>query len=209
MYRARVSLLLLATFAACSGGCRAKPAGSGETSGRLQPVYDKATGRLTMLTYDSRKRGKIDTWTYMDGPRIVRIEIDGDGDGIVDRWEYYDARQTLEKVGLSRANDGTPDAWAYAAPDGSLARLEISTAQNGKVTRTEFYDHDVITRAEEDTDGDGRIDKWETYRDGAVSMVAFDTTHRGTPDRRLIYQPDGRVRAEVDPTGSGQFVPAK
>jgi hypothetical protein len=64
----------------------------------------------------------------------------------------------------------------------------------------------VIARAEEDTKASGRIDKWETYSDGALTIVAFDDQQRGTPTRRLVYGSDGRVRAEVDPNGTGSFV---
>src|ERR687888_407540 len=88
---------------------------------RLEPVYDQATGKLQLLRYDANGDGKIDTWSYMDGAVIVRIEIDSDGDGTVDRWEHYGADHRLEKVGTSRANDGTEDSWSYAGPDGTVA----------------------------------------------------------------------------------------
>ena len=61
---------------------------------------------------------------------------------------------------------------------------------------------------EEDTDGDSKVDKWETYDNGTLSMMAIDTEQRGVPTRRLVYRPDGTLdRIEVDPTGSGQFQP--
>lgn len=162
----------------------------------VQKIYNKKTGRLERLDYDTRKSGRIDTRCYMDGTRLLRTEIDSDGDGKVDRWEYYDADQKLEKVGISRQNDGIVDAWAYPAPDGTVARREVSTARDGKVTRTEYYEHGVLARAEEDTHAGGRPDKWETYKNGALESVAFDTAHRGTPDRRLTYLPNGKVVAE-------------
>lgn len=63
-----------------------------------------------------------------------------------------------------------------------------------------------MTRVEEDTDGNGAIDKWETYSGGALAVLALDTTGRGTPDRRLIYRPDGSLdRIEADPSGTGRF----
>jgi hypothetical protein len=46
----------------------------------------------------------------MDGSRVVKIEIDKDQDGKVDRWEYYGAYQKFEKGGISRAGDGKKDA---------------------------------------------------------------------------------------------------
>jgi hypothetical protein len=86
--------------------------------------------------------------------------------------------------------------------------MEISTKRDGKVTRTEFYEGGVISRAQEDTKGSGRVDKWETYRSGSLAIVAFDDQQRGAPTRRLVYGLDGTVRAEVDPNGTGSFVAA-
>jgi hypothetical protein len=175
---------------------------------RIEPVYDKETGKLQLLKYDAHGDGKVDTWSYMDGARIVRIEIDKDGDGKIDRWEYYGPDQKLQKIGVSRANDGKPDTWSYLGPDGSVARIEIATPKTGKVTRTEYYEHSMLVRAEEDSDGDGKIDKWETYDGDHLATVAFDTTHRGFPDRRLIYGPGGTASVETDPAGTGKFAPA-
>jgi hypothetical protein len=184
-------------------GCRSR-----ETP-KIEPVYDKLTGKLQLLKYDSNGNGKVDTWSYMDGTRVLRIEIDQDEDGKIDRWEYYDANQKLEKTGTSRANDGKEDAWSYAGPDGAIVRIDVSTKRDGRVTRTEYYEKGALVRAEEDSDEDGKLDKWETYEAGRLTSVAFDTVHRGTPDRRLIYGADGSARLEVDPAGDGHFVAAK
>jgi len=183
-----------------------------EAKKRIAPVYDEKTGRLKLLKYDANGNGVVDTWSYMDGARVVRIEIDKDEDGKIERWEYYDANQKIEKVGISRQNDGKEDAWQYFAPDGSVAKLEISTRRDGKVTRVEHYEKGQLVSAEEATDADGKadgkIDKWETYDGERLASVAFDTLHRGTPDRRLVYGADGTVRAEVDLNGTGQFTAA-
>jgi hypothetical protein len=174
---------------------------------RIAPEYDK-TGKLQLLKYDSDGNGKVDTWSYMDGARVVRIEIDKNEDGKIERWEYYGPDQKLGKVGFSRSNDGKEDAWSFAAPDGTVARIEVSTHRDGKVDRVEHYDHDVLVRAEEDTDRDGTLDKWEVYEGARLASVSFDTLHRGTPDRRLTYGKDGGALLEVDPKGDGHFVPA-
>jgi hypothetical protein len=173
---------------------------------RITPEYDQS-GKLQLLKYDSKGNGQVDTWSYMDGARIVRIEIDKDGNGTIDRWEYYDANQKIEKIGLSRLNDGKADAWSFAGPDGAIARIEVSTHRDGTIDRIEYFEHDVMVRAEEDGDGDGRPDKWETYDAGRLASVAFDTTHRGTADRRLTYGPHGATTMEVDPDGSGHYLP--
>ncbi|MBI3401331.1 MAG: hypothetical protein HY048_07895 [Acidobacteria bacterium] len=176
---------------------------------RIEPVYDQKTGKLQLLKYDSNGNGKFDTWSYMDGARVVRIEIDTDEDGKIDRWEYYGPDQTLEKVGTSRTNSGKPDAWTYTGARGSTVRVDVDTKGDGKVTRIEHYERDLLVSAEEDSDEDGKIDKWETYEDERLVSVAFDTQHRGTPDRRLIYTADGNARLEIDQRGDGHFVPAE
>src|SRR3954452_2373824 len=75
------------------------------------PTYDKTTGKLTELTYDRNKNGRVDTWTDMDGTRPLRTRIDLDEDGKLDRWEYYDDKGALLRVGFSRKRDGKVDAW--------------------------------------------------------------------------------------------------
>jgi hypothetical protein len=202
MHLNREALLSLVFAAAVAAGCGSA---GGDAAKRIQPVYDQKTGKLELLKYDSDGDGRVDTWSYMDGARIVRIEIDKDGDGKIDRWEYYGADQKLEKVGLSRSNDGKEDAWTYQAPDGTVARIEVSTRRDGKVTRIERYQHDELVGTEEDVDGDGAPDKWETYAAGRLTSVAFDTAHRGKADRRLVYGVDGSAQLEVDASGTGRF----
>ena len=153
-------------------GCReARP------DARMQATYDHI-GKLRLLTYDSNGNGKPDTWSHMDGTRVVRVEIDKNEDGVIERREYYDASQALEKV-------------------------EASTRPDGKVTRTEFYDGGALARAEEDIDGNGAVDRWETYANGLVRSVAFDTEGTGRPTRRLVYGRDGQLVRDRDGRGPG------
>ena len=185
-----------------SAGCGAPAGDAPSTSletGRVEPVYDEATGRLQLLRYDANGDGTIDTWSYMDGARVVRIELDPDQNNIIDRWEYYRPDRTIEKVGTSRAGDNTPDSWAFLDQNGAMTRLELSTRRNGTVDRVEYYERGSRVRAEEDTNADGRIDKWETYDGSRLASVALDTRQRGTPDRRVIYAQDGTVRLEDVP----------
>ena len=165
----RIGFLLLAG-AMTGSGCGTAP---DETS-RIEGVYDQTTGRLELLKYDADGDGTVDTWSYMDGARVLRIELDGDQDNRIDRWEYYGPDQQIEKIGLSTKSDGTAD-------------------------RFEYYENGTLTRVEVDTSGDGRIDKWEVYDGSRLASVAFDTTQRGSPDRRVVYGPDGSARLELLP----------
>jgi len=174
-----IIVAVLSSLTACSGAPEDR---------RIQAEYDKKTGKLSQLTVDAEKDGKPNINSYMDGTTFVRIEIDANEDGKIDRWEYYGPSQKLERVGFSRADDGNVDAWAVQGPDGAVAKVEISTKRDGKVNRTELYEKGSITRAEEDTDADGRVDKWEQYESGALVSVSFDTTKSGRPTTTIDYR---------------------
>jgi hypothetical protein len=173
--------------------------------------YDRATGRLTELTSDTNRNGRIDTWTEMDGSRPVRSRADRNEDGRLDRWEYYDATGRLVKVGLSRADDGTPDAWAFAGSDGRIERIEVSSVRDeAKIDRWEHYQatgggDGVLMRVEEDTNRDGRKDKWERYEGGVLAIAEFDGDGDGRPDRRLTYRGADLISIEHTPDASGRY----
>jgi hypothetical protein len=212
-----------AVAALAAAAALASPACSNPERDRLAATtkasYDKTTGRLTELTFDANKNGRIDTWTEMDGSRAVRARIDDDEDGRVDRWEYYDAAGKLARVGFSRAKADKPDAWAYPTPDGSrVERIEVSsTADDTRIDRWEHYDTTgsiaavsgggagQLTRLEEDTNRDGRADKWERYEGGLVKTAEFDENGDGNPDRRLTYAGAELVSIEMAPDGRGGY----
>lgn len=176
--------------------------------------YDPSTGRLKELTYDANKNGRIDTWTDMDGTRPLRARIDRNEDGKLDRWEYYDDKGQLSKVGFSRSDDGKPDAWAFAGPDGKVVRIEISSVKDEtKIDRWERYEPKgdspevvgALLAADEDTNHDGKRDKWETYEAGALKTAAFDENHDGRPDRQLTYAAGTLTLIESEPDASGRY----
>ena len=206
------AVLIAAAVAVCLSGC------SDPEKERIKettkPTYDKTTGKLTELTFDRNKNGKIDTWTDMDGTRPLRSRSDLDEDGKLDRWEYYDEKGQLAKVGFSRADDGTPDAWAFAGQDGKVVRIEISSVKDEtKIDRWERYEPrgdspegvGALLAADEDTNHDGKRDKWETYEGGTLKTAAFDEDHDGRPDRRLTYAAGTLTLIESEPDASGSY----
>src|SRR5689334_8517191 len=160
-----VGILVSMSVLAFAQSCRRRDGAISQTKA-LEPVYNKKTGRLEQLKYDSDGDGKFDTFSYMDGSTILRIEIDRDEDGKIDRWEYYGPGKVLERVALSRAQNGVADTWQYFDATGSIRRVEMGEQirpDKVRLERIEYYDKGAMVRAEEDTDHDGRIDKWETY----------------------------------------------
>ncbi|HEY6361914.1 MAG TPA: hypothetical protein VIX63_12455 [Vicinamibacterales bacterium] len=189
-------LMFLAVFGA---GCT--PGG-----GRPKAEYDE-TGRLRRLTFDVTGNGRHDAVSVMDGSRVRHIELDANEDGRVDRWDFYREGRTLDKVGFSTRNNGVMDAQAFYNGDGTIERIEVSATGGGSFNRVEFYTAGVLVRSEEDTNGDHRPDKWETYRPNrggapgeppyAITSVAFDDTGSGSPHRRVMF-PNASTRAPVE-----------
>lgn len=190
-----------------------------------QASYDLTTGKLAEITYDQNKNGRIDTWTKMNGSVPVSSELDTNEDGKIDRWETYGPDGQLVRVDWERAPvpgpanpvvtfTGKPNATAYIGAGGAVERIEYyeTSGVTGQrdVTRREFYTAaKALARAEEDTDGDGVIDRFETYVDGALRTVEFDEKkpYDGKPDRRLTYSPDGAlVLIETEPDGRGGYL---
>lgn len=199
----RDATVFLCALAALSVAC--STSSTPDTAG-ITPTYDKTSGRLTELAYDSNHNGKMDTWTEMNGARPLRSRIDSNEDGRIDRWESYDDQGKLVKVGYSRRDDGKPDAWAFVGPDGKPQRIEIaSTGDERKIDRWEHYDKDALTSAEEDTNHDGKPDKWESYEAGTLTSVSFDENGDGKPDRRLTYADGVLTAIETNPDGSGIY----
>jgi hypothetical protein len=78
-----------------SGGPHGDRAGSDQ---RVRREYDPATGKLTMVAFAGDGSLRIDHWCYMDGERLLRMDVDDDRDGAVDRREYYGLDERLERT---------------------------------------------------------------------------------------------------------------
>ena len=154
----------------------------------VRAVVEERTGRVVELQLSRDVDGAPPTRALLDEDGRVRLGRDLDGDGAIDRWEYYAdvgqlERQQIEKVGFSLAGDQVVDAWAFHDDDGRVKRVEVSTNRDGIIDRWEHYENGLMLRVEADTDGDNRIDSWSTYVDGILSTTASDEDRDGRPDR--------------------------
>jgi hypothetical protein len=198
-----VAVVSLPCMSACEQGANAR---------RTVPSYDTYSSRLVQLSADQNGDGRLDQWTYMDGAKVFRGEADRDGDGRIDRWEYFAEDSSLIKVGGASRGDGVEDMWTDPAPaSGAELHIARSLQRDRRADRHEYFRGDVLVRVEEDTNADGRIDKWDRYEGAVLREVAFDTTFSsGRPDRRLRYDARGQFAAvESDPDGDGHFTPVQ
>jgi len=170
--------------------------------------YDQATARLLLLSADQNGDGVLDQWTYMNGNFPLRGEADTDGDGRIDRWEYFDGNAQLTMVGSSSRNDGNEDTITYVAAQDGLKRVDLSRGRDRCFDRRELYRDAQLAQVIEDSNCDGRPDKWERYEGGILREAAFDTSfHEGRPDTRMVFDEQGRYTAiEQDLERDGSFV---
>lgn len=203
MRATRVSGGLVVLSGIVLGGCV-----EGAAARRIVPSYDPFTRRLVQMSADQNGDGRFDQWTFLDGNRPLRGESDSDGDDRIDRWEYFDTGSVLVSVGTSSLNDGIEDTWTFAATTAQgETRIVRSRKRDRQLDRVEFVRGAELVRTEDDTNGDGRPDRWDRYEGNVLREAAFDTTlQRGRPDRRLVYDAAGRFAAiEADPDGDGTF----
>lgn len=193
-------------FLALLNGCSTSQPAQGVVAG-----YDDYSRRLLQLSADQNGDGRLDQWTYLDGNRPLRGEADVDGDGRVDRWEYFAADGTLSTIGSSSRNDGVEDTWTSTAVTAAgETHVATSTRRDRVRDRHTYYKGDSLVRIEEDTNGDGLIDKWDRYEGAVLREVSFDVSlSRGRADRRALYDARGRfIGVAIDPEGDGTFVSA-
>jgi hypothetical protein len=179
---------LLVLLMVTAAGCSMAPRATG--------VYAPDTRVLVRVDYDYDGNGRIDVRTYMREGTPTRLEGDTNGDGLVDRWEYYDASGALLRIGGSSEGDGREDTWVQTL--GEERYVEISTRRDGTVDRREVYRGDQLVRTESDTNHDGLSDLWQRFDRGAVTELLLDDTRRdGRPTRRVVYGASGVARVEV------------
>ena len=219
-----VSLALGLVVISFSVSCSDPNGDAARVKATTQASYDYQSGKLSEITYDQNKNGRIDTWTKMNGSLAVSSRLDTNEDGKLDRWETYGPDGRLTKVDFERAPPrdpahpnpvyiGQPNATAFIAADGSIERIEyfeLSPAGQRDVLLREFYNAaKVLTRTEEDSDGDGLMDLFQTFVDGVLRTTEFDEKKPldGKPDRRMTYSPQGvPVLIETEPNGNGGYL---
>ena len=79
--------------------------------------------------------------------------------------------------------DGVPDLWIYYNP--------AKPAE--------------IVRQEEDTNGDGQVDTWSTFKGGKLARREVDTNGDAAPDVLFVYEKEMIAREERDERGDGRL----
>ncbi len=112
----------------------------------------------------------MNTWSYFKDGKLVRREVDTQGNGRPDTVFYYDgdhiAREERDETGEGRMT--------YRAfyQNGRIVRVEKDTHRKGRMDLWIDYDPsqpgEVIAKEERDLNGDGVVDLWTHYEEGRV-----------------------------------------
>ena len=65
---------------------------------RVSRAYNPATGKLTLVAYAADGSLRLDHLCYMDGERLLRMDVDDNAHGAVERREYYGPGERLERT---------------------------------------------------------------------------------------------------------------
>lgn len=156
-------------------------------------------GRLVQLNLDSDRDGKPDVFAYYtDSKTPDRVEIDGNHDGRIDRWESYDREGALVRYSLSSDGRRRDRTFVLDPQTGRAHRIESDADGDGRPERVEIFDAGGLARAEIDSNADGKTDRVQEWKAGRLTREEIDRNGDGSPDIRLIHDGAGAIsRVEV------------
>lgn len=193
--RVYVVILGLSGLVGCSGDEAAKKPITVEPLGKTpyvpEPIRPARGKDEKVKEVDVNRDYKPDLWTYtVEGKnaegqsveRVVRKEIDLNGDGTVDMTQYYDAREEKVRESLDQDFDGKVDSVLFFEK-GVNIRTERDVDGNGQADVWLYYEKGKLARKERDTNADGKVDKWEYWEGGQVDRIGDDMDGDGNVDR--------------------------
>src|SRR5260370_86419 len=127
------AVLVVCAVGCSSGKSATRPDSQSASSSDWKQLHADRQSNEQVTEYDTNHDGKPDIWQYTvkaksaDGKeynRLVRKELDLNGDGKVDIVRYYGEEGQLEKEALDLDFDGKVDQWNYYQ-NGVIVRKEI------------------------------------------------------------------------------------
>ncbi len=140
----------------------------------LRYLYNDSNRVLKQIQVRRVVDGEVKTvGLHLDSTGVARLDAPG-------RSVARDGSSGGVKVGFSLRGNGVIDAWEYRDAKGQLTKIEVSRRQDGNVDRWEYYENDQLARVEEDENRDGKPDRWLTYEAG---ILVGESRNKGGGDR--------------------------
>jgi hypothetical protein len=167
------------------------------------------TGKLRIAYYylgaDPQRPTKLEMFS-VDG-KLVEQWIDNNGDYIFDQYNRWDAHQHLLIAGADTKKQGFIDLYVVYRGSKKVFQRWYDLNGDGVIEKIETYNVDgVRVIIEEDTNGDGLIDKKAFYdATGTLRWEQFDTDGDGIFDTFKSYTETGKfARTGVDTNGDSR-----
>jgi len=121
--------------------------------------------------------------TFNEKEKIIRIEIDKNGDKGADMIQHFDGNQKLTHIEHDTDQNRKTDRWDYYS-DKKLIRVEFDTNSDLKPDQWQYFQGlNKIEKVESDTNFDGKADHWEFF-DSSEKLI------RKESDRNFDGKPD-------------------
>jgi hypothetical protein len=163
--------------------------GDGAFASGFHRELDPRTGQSVLVHEVQTSKGRIRR-VIDDTSRVREILIDADADGKMEVAAKV-GTGTAVGAGFSLAGDGVIDAWAYRDAANRLVRIEVSTKRDGRIDRWEHYKNELLSKVELDTNGNGRPDRWQIFDNGILMETVLDVNEDGQPDNGSKQSPPG------------------
>jgi len=139
--------------------------------------FDARTGTPVLREEDRNRDGRAETWAlWRDGRRSEVLE--------------------------DRSGSGRPDTRVSLGADGSVARIEMTNGAGAAPSRVFEYGDGRLVSESRDTNGDGRLDRFERFAPGGdVLERDEDLDGDGVIDVRSFYENGRLVRREIADPG--------
>jgi len=174
--------------------------------GRMNAWYSYEQGRLQTVALDTDGDGKPNVWQTYRNDVPVEQKSDRNGDGRIEQIVRYDGQgQPLESE-HDLDGDGILEC-VRRYRDGVVARQEIYSDRAGSPKIVTEYVKEEPTLEKRDTNGDGSYDVQVRFDRGVPAKMEEDTNHDGRLDRWTVQRfddPRWTMVAETDENGDGR-----
>jgi len=161
----------------------------GKTDARL--VY--ANGKQIRSLLDNDGDGRFETQLRFDDPTWSKVIEVFDKQGRLQEREFFLDR-TLRRKETFDPDTGTAIVVEEYDRRGNIVLSKEAKDGSSKLNLTWYYDQEGNgVRAEQDTNGDGKVDTWYYYNNGQIARVEEDRNKDGRPDLWDVYDASGRV----------------
>ena len=144
--------------------------------------------RERVVELDGDGDGVIDETQIFQKGKIIKKSFDINADGDPDQWVHY-TRGVASRVVYDMNYDGIADIIEYCYDDMTLGK-EASLEMDGNFNYREYYDQGLKVKEETDTNGDGTPDKWVYYSGEEVERIEIDSDYDGIADETITNQDD-------------------